>query len=197
MRNQEIQINSKRESRLSFTCIVLCGVLALVLGLAPKIPSSITHLLRPAFIALCMINMNYSRYYKLGSLKYHIVNLVYYTIILFAFPMNKSVITGYISIALFIVFLIFAASRQWSSKEIALVILAVICACDLNSIITLADNPGILHSSGSAHMNFLGATANRNTLAFELVPGSLCGMFAFLYDKYKSSNIKRGFYLIS
>lgn len=197
MHNKDRQQNNSRDYTVSFVCIVLSAILMLVLGVLPKIPSGITKLLRPAFIALCLITVQNSRYYKLGATKYHIVNLAYYTIIFLSFPINSETMESYISIMLFIFFFIFAANRQWTKRELFIILTVVIVACDIQSIILLTNNPGMLKNSSSQHLDFLGAVVNRNSPAYAITAGAFCGMFLLLYDRYKKSLIKDMFYLVS
>lgn len=181
--------------RVSFTCLVLCGILGLVLGFVGKLSPSVTQLFRPAFIAVCILTLNSSRYYKFGAAKTHIVSLVYYTVILFSFKITSATVLTYISIALYTMFFTLAGNRVWTKKEIRIILLTVTLACTIQSIIMLYCNPGIFKNSGSSHIDFLGVVINRNTIAFAAVPGSICGMFLLLYDRYRKSLMKDVFYL--
>ena len=197
MDNQRLQQNSYIGHRISFACLVLCGILALILGVQPKLPSSVTQLLRPAFIAICLLTLHLGGYYKLGAAKYQLLNLAYFTIIFFIFPIHSNAIMTYVSILLFILFFIFAANRKWSRKEIALILLAVVIACDIQALLILYSNPGLLRIGGSSHLDFLGVTVNRNPVAFAITPGTLCGMFVFLYGGNRKSVFSKLFYLMS
>lgn len=182
--------------RVSFTCIVLCGVLGLVLGFLAKLPSAVTQLFRPAFIVMSLITLKNSKYYKMGAAKTHIISLIYYTAILFGFAITRSTVFTYISIALYIVFFALAGNRVWTKKEIRLIFVTVTLACTVQSIIMLYCNPGVFRNSGSAHVDFLGVSINRNSVAFAVAPGSICGMFLLLYDRYKKSYFKDAVYLL-
>lgn len=192
-RVEDNYINSRR---VSFSCVVLCIVLGMILGIMSVLPVQATQLFRPAFIATCLLPMGFSDYYPLGAAKTHIISLIYYTGILFGFTVTSATITTYISIALFIVFFVLAANRVWSKREIRLILITVTLACTVSSAITLICNPGIFKNSGSSHIDFLGVTMNRNTIAFCAVPGALCGMFLLLYDRYRKSFLKDIFFLL-
>lgn len=190
-----IENNYMNSQRVSFVCVVLCITLGLILGVLSVLPTPVTQLFRPAFIALCLLTMRLSRYYPIGAAKTHIISLLYYTFILFNFTITKSTVSAYISIALFIIYFVLAANRVWTKKEIRLILITVALACTVSSVITLVCNPGIFKNSGSAHIDFLGVIMNRNTLAFCAAPGALCGMFLLLYDRYRKSFMKDIFYL--
>ena len=120
------KIYKGKENRLSFACLFLCMMMFLILGVLPKIPSPVTRILRPLFITLSVLSFPKCRYYPLGSLKYHIVNLLYYTVIFLWFPFSSISIEAYISAMMFILFLVFAASRKWTRKEIELIIIVIV-----------------------------------------------------------------------
>lgn len=191
------KIYKGKENRLSFACLFLCMMMFLILGVLPKIPSPVTRILRPLFITLSVLSFPKCRYYPLGSLKYHIVNLLYYTVIFLWFPFSSISIEAYISAMMFILFLVFAASRKWTRKEIELIIIVIVIACDVQALLTLISNSNLLHSNGSSHLSFLGTQVNRNPVAFAIVPGTLCGAFAFLYSNGTKGNVNKAFFLLS
>lgn len=197
MQNTEIQLNSRRNSQASFACGLLCVILFIVLGILPKIPSSITRLLRPAFIAISVITLSRCRYYNLGATKCHVVSLVYYTLIFFSHAITSKTIDAYVSIMLFILFFVFVANRNWSRREIVLILFTIVIACDVQSTILLYSNPGMLRNSSSQHLDFLGAVLNRNASAFAVTPGAICAMFLLLYDKHRRGYTKIAFFAIS
>lgn len=168
-----------------------------LLAMLPKVPGSITKLFRPIYIAVALFSISSSGMYGLGSTKLHVVNLLYYTVILLLHPMTSNAIVTYISMALFIVFFILAANRKWTRREITILIFAVLIACDLQAAIILYSNPSLLGDSGNQHVSFLGTIVNRNPIAFSITPGALCGMLLLLYDKRHKSAVRKGFYIVS
>lgn len=113
------------------------------------------------------------------------------------FPFSSISIEAYISAMMFILFLVFAASRKWTRKEIELIIIVIVIACDVQAVLTLISNSNLLHSNGSSHLSFLGTQVNRNPVAFAIVPGTLCGAFAFLYSNGTKGNVNKAFFLLS
>lgn len=182
--------------RISPACKVFCVILAFVFGVLAILPTSVTQLFRPAFIAACLFALKNNWYYKLGATKWHIISLVYYTVILFSFAITSATVSAYISIALYITFFVLASNRVWTKKEIKVIFVIITVACTAQAIITIACNPGMLTGDGSSHIRFLGTVINRNTIAFGTVPGVSCGLILFLYDRPKRNRLKSVFYML-
>ena len=198
MQNIDLQMNNgNRIQRISFVCVMLCGILFILFGVLPKVPSPVTRMLRPIFIALCLVTYPLSRYYKLGSQKIHVISLIYYTMIFLNFPMSSIAVEAYLSAALFMVFFFFASNRLWSEREIKYLFITLIVACNIQALIVLVSNPTLLHSSGTSHLNFLGLSVNRNPVAYALCIGPLCSVLALLYSRHNRSIFKDAFYVIS
>lgn len=182
--------------RVSAPAVVICIMLALVFGALPKLPSSVTRVLRPTFIAISLFAMKNSLYYRIGATKYHLINLLYYTFILFSFSITSTTISEYISILLYITFFLLAGNRVWTKKELRAILITVTLACTVQATITFFSNMGKLMYDGSSHIYFLGTVINRNTVAFAVVPGAVCSMILLLYDKKKNVPMKAILYLI-
>lgn len=198
MQNIDLQMNNgNRIQRISFVCVTFCGILFILFGVLPKVPSPVTRMLRPIFIALCLVTYPLSRYYKLGSQKIHVISLIYYTMIFLNFPMSSIAVEAYLSAALFMVFFFFASNRLWSEREIKYLFITLIVACNIQALIVLVSNPTLLHSSGTSHLNFLGLSVNRNPVAYALCIGPLCSVLALLYSRHNRSIFKDAFYVIS
>lgn len=195
MNNMDIQVNNAVKRKISFACIMLSGIFFVILGVLPKVPSDVTRLFRPAFIALCIVTYSVSRYYRLGSQKIQVINLLYYSMIFISFPISGISIEAYISNALFIMMLLFASNRQWSGREIKLIFLSVIVACSVQAIVMLMSNPNLLKNSGSSHVEFFGTIVNRNAAGYAIALGPLCSMLMLLYDIERRTPFKRLFYL--
>lgn len=169
------------DDRVSIICLMLCGLLVIVLGCLPAVPSSVTRLLRPIFIAVFVLVP--CRKYLLGSMKWQIIFLVYLFVIFVMNPVTGSSTTAYISNLLFGFFAVFAASKAWTKREIKLIVTTIIFSSIVFSAIVLYENRNMISGDGNQHIFFLGTSFNRNTAAFSAVPGAMCAMIALLYDR--------------
>lgn len=184
MRKEELKIeySTYTPRRISFACIVLCAILFAVLGVLPKISPSVTQVFRPIFIFFGFFAV-VKGFYPLRSVKWQIVIIVYFTIILFSNPITGTAVTTYISMALFGAFYIIAVSIPWNKKEIALIFFVVVLACDIQALLVLYSNPHLLTAGGNQHISFLGVELNRNPVAFAITPGVLSSLLMFMYGK--------------
>ena len=198
MYNGESQLNTKNyRETVSFACIAFCGIILAIHGLLPIIPSNLTKFIKPIFIAICLVSLGRGGY-KLGATKWMIVLLAYFSAILVSHDLTQTAINMYLSIMLFGVFFLFAANRMWSRKEILLILVAFVVACDIQAIIMLWSNSGLLHSSGNQHVSYLGYIVNRNPVAFAIAPGAICSLTILLYKKQRSVlSLERLFYMFS
>lgn len=167
---------------ISMPCLVLCLIILLVLGFLPVLPGGLTIFFRPAFILICLLSSR-GGIYRFGAEKWMLINLAYYVVIFFAFPITSSSFETVVSMELFGLFFILAASRPWSRHEIKLIIKTVAVACCICAVVVLYSNPSLLRSSGNQHINYLSAEINRNAMAFSVVPGVLCGAVFMLWGK--------------
>lgn len=179
--------------KASLPCWTLCGVFALILGFLPALSGSVTQVLRPMFILICLVFMG--RYYRLHSEKWQIVLLVYWFITLMLNPLTASAIRSYIALLLFGFFFVFAASRAWTAREIRLIINTVAFATLFFLIVLIYSNDGIINKGDGVHISFFSFVCNRNSAAFGCVPGVLCAELGLLYGKGKKT--KRLLYLIT
>lgn len=179
--------------KASLPCWTLCGVFALILGFLPALSGSITQVLRPIFILICLVFTG--RYYRLHSEKWQIVLLAYWFITLMLNPLTASAIRSYIALLLFGFFFVFAASRVWTAKEIRLIINTVAFATLFFSIVLIFSNEGIINKGDGVHISFFSFVCNRNSAAFGCVPGVLCAELGLLYGKGKKA--RRLIYLIT
>lgn len=184
MQKEELKIeySTYTPRRISFACIVLCAILFAVLGVLPKISPSVTQVFRPIFIFFGFFAV-VKGFYPLRSVKWQIVIIVYFTIILFSNPITGTAVTAYISMVLFGVFYIIAVSIPWNKKEIALIFFVIVLACDIQALLVLYSNPHLLTAGGNQHISFLGVELNRNPVAFAITPGVLSSLLMFMYGK--------------
>ena len=183
MRNN-IQVDSLVNKRtLRLPCYTLCILIVGVLGVLPVLPQAITQILRPMFLGTCLF-ISLAAYYPMSrAIKWQIVTIVYYLMILLLNTITKTAIMAYASTVLYMLMFIFAAQIRWSNREIRLIINVVIISCLWMAIASVYSNPNILHSSGSSHLYYFGIQMNRNSIAFELVPGAVSALFMLLYNK--------------
>ena len=167
---------------ISMPCHVLCLIILLVLGFLPILPGNLTIFFRPAFILMCLV-CSHSGRYRFGAEKWMLINLAYYIVIFFAFPITASSFETVVSMELFGLFFILAACRPWNRREIKLMYATTAVACCICAVVVLYSNPSLLHSSGDQHVNYLSVEINRNTMAFSVVPGALCGAAFMLWGK--------------
>lgn len=177
-----ITYTDRKSPGISAPCLVLCLIILLVLGFLPVLPGGLTMFFRPAFILICLLSSR-GGIYRFGAEKWMLINLAYYVVIFFAFPITSSSFETVVSMELFGLFFILAASRPWSRHEITLIIKAITLACCICAVVVLYSNPALLHSGGDQHINYLSVEINRNTMAFSVVPGALCGAVFMLWGK--------------
>ena len=176
--------NEMNPSYVSPQCIVLIGILAVILGIVNLVPDSVTQLLRPFFIAVCLILPSYG-FYRIGNFRWLIILIIYYLIIFLAFPQTRNAFTVFVSLETFALFFFFAGSKVWTAREVSLIIKMVCLACAFEAAVILYSNPGLLRNSSSQHISYFSATLNRNPAAFSITPGALCGMILMFYDHSK------------
>lgn len=180
--NPKIEYMPNRQHRISFACLVLCGVMIAVLGVLVKLPSFLIQLLRPSFIFFGFFAIK-KGFYSLGAVKWQIISIVYYTFILLFNPITSSVLTTYFSIVIFGIFFVCAVSITWNKGEIVLLLVSVVFACDIQSTGVLFSNPHLLTAGGNQHIDFLGSVLNRNPVAFAITPGVLSSLLILLNSK--------------
>lgn len=173
-------------SRISFSCIVLCTVFFMILGLLPLLTSHITSILRPFFIMICVLSLH--KYYPWGRLKWQFVLMIGYFFVLIIHPLRRGNITAFVSYETFSLFFLLGANRIWSKTEIQMIFKTVVFSSTLCAVTTLASNSLLLRSSSGKNILFLGESINRNSLAFGIAPGVVCGLLLFFYSAYSWRN---------
>lgn len=166
--------------RVSLACWTMCGVILLILGFLPALPSELTQVLRPAFILVCLLPAGY---YKMKSEKWQLVLLVYWFFILVLNPIKMSTVKSYAALALFGLFFVFAATRVWTKREIKIIFNTVVAVSVFFSLALIYMNDGIIHHEDGMHISFFSFVMNRNTGAFGCVPGALCATVGLFYGK--------------
>ena len=168
-------------------CLVMSGVLFVLLGVLPIAPNMLVRVLRPVFMVACIFFPG--RYvYKLTFERWQLLSLAYYTVIFLVHNITRNAVFVYVSLMLFILFFVFAVRRVWTRKEIVLLLLVVILACDVQAIVVLLSNANLFGESGVDNINYLNVSTNRNPIAFAIVPGALCSLLFLL----NSRNAARG-----
>lgn len=165
---------------ISISCIVLCTILFTVFGILPLVPSYITRLLRPAAIIVSMFTLY--KYYPWRRLKWQFALMMGYLFIFIINPIRSENISAFISYETFSLFFLLEANRIWNKSEIQTIFKAVVFSSTLNAVITLVSNMLSLGLSGGQHLYFLGAHINRNSLAFGIAPGVVCGLLLYIYS---------------
>lgn len=176
-------------------CFVLCALILLVIGLLPLLPHSFTQILRPLFILSCIISARKSCYPLHKASKMQIVFLMYLGMILLCHNITGSAVTDYVSMLLFGTFFVLVAQRVWSKREILLVLNAMVLAGLFLACVLLIDNPDLIKMENASELAFFNSVKNRNTMAFSLVPGTLCSTILMTYSNRRLGLIKKVFYL--
>lgn len=175
-------LKSLNQNQITIPCLVLCAVIALIIGFLPILPSGITLLFRPAFIFICLLIPRAFHYSMTKAGKALIAYLLYLGAIYFAHDLTHSAFMNYVAMVLFGVFFIFATLRIWSKREIRLLIHVLILATAFCAVVVLIDNEDIRQMNIVGDVSFLGRTRNRNAIGYSMVPGALCCVLIMLHD---------------
>ena len=172
-----IRTNTGRD--LTLPCIILCTIIFLVLGILPIIPSGASIFFRPIFIFFTFFAIY--KCYPLHSAKWQLFLFIYFAIIFICNNITKSSFETFISHELFILFFILASGYIWSRREINLLLETTIIACSIQALVCLLSNSFLLHIGGQQHINYLWISANRNPIAFAIVPGAIASLIKLIY----------------
>lgn len=189
-------IQRLRDEELTAACMLLCLLLFLILGVLPIIPTGITKFYRPAFIFISAFSLY--RCYPFRSSRWQIVLGIYFFMIFICNLITKHATEAFVSHELFILFFILAAGRRWSRREINLILDTVIFSCDVQAVVALISNSLLLHAGSQQHINYLWIVANRNAVAFAIVPGAVASMLKLIFCKKGwKTDFLRGYWIIS
>ena len=115
--------------------------------------------------------------------------MAYYTLIFIANEMTNSAFRTYVSLILFGLFFIFAATRRWNKREINIIFKIAAIASFTFSVLFFKDHPDIMHSNAYNGFSYLSGRINVNTAAFSIVPGTLCSLALSLYSSKKTKKL--------
>lgn len=187
--NEERMMGMRKryDDRITVPCLLLCIIIFLIFGVLPLVPSSVTMILRPAFAVVSLFTLH--RYYPWGNLKWQFALMAGYFFIFIINPVNRENVTSFIAYEMFSLFFLLGANRIWRKSEILLIFKTMVFSCTINAVITLISNSFFTQVSNNQHVNFLWGGINRNSLAFGIAPGVICGLFLYIYSphswKYK------------
>lgn len=182
--------------KISLACFTLCVILLALLGLLPIVNEQVTLILRPLFIGVCMVSLGKQRYYPFGAAKWHVLQLIYFTLIFLVFSITGQTARNYGSAALYMLFFFFAAFRIWNAREIKLIIYIVIFATIIFSLGLLYSNHGLSEAGDGMHIDYFGKQINRNAPAYAIAIGAMCSAFSLFYD-HKCSRLTSMIYMFS
>ena len=197
MQKRETQLNSNYyQDRISFACIIFCCVIFLVHGILPLVPSNLTKFFKPIFMVACIFSAG-AGFYRMKSIKWMLVLLAYFSVILFTNDITSSAINMYVSIMLFGAFVIIASCKIWTKREIRQIMLMFAISCAIQATIILWSNNGLIQSAGNQHISYLGKAVNRNPAAFAVAPGAICSLTILIYRNRRLSKTVTVFCLLS
>lgn len=177
--------------RLSLPAISLSLVFMAIFGIVPILPGTLVTILKPLFIATCLLFGGYG-YYRMGYEKWQVVLLAYLVLIFIANYVTDPCWNDFLSMVLFALFYLFAGLRIWTTREIRCFFYVLAICCSVYSLIVLFSNNGLFQIGGNQHIKYLSVTMNRNNCAFAVAPGAVSSVFIFLFDK-KMELMKRAF----
>jgi len=174
------------QDTLSVPCYMLCLLIVLVIGILPIVPGTVTQLLRPAFIGVCLLFLQKNRYPLPLGAKTAIIYHIYLGIILLYTDTSQSSVRSYFAMVLFCGFFVCAAQRVWSKREIRFILNITVFIGLFCAIVLLIGNPVLRTFNGSVELKFFHGVKNRNPIAFSLATCTLCSAFLLFYRQNKS-----------
>ena len=172
---------------LSVPCIALCVLLMMILGYLPKLPSSISQMLRPAMVILCFMFPSSFHYRFSITDKALALYLLYFLLVFLFHPITRNTAMSYGAVFLFGVFFIVLTMRPWNRREIQAILFSVAIAGAVFALILYTENPDMLHDHPYGGFTFRGAHVNDNTAAYGIVPGLLCSLALCLFHEPQST----------
>ena len=189
-------MRKKYDDRITVPCLLLCIIIFLIFGVLPLVPSSVTKILRPTFAVVSLFTLH--RYYPWGNLKWQFALMAGYFFIFIINPVNRENVNSFIAYEMFSLFFLLGANTIWRKSEILLIFKTMVFSCTINAVITLISNSFFTQGSNNQHVNFLRMVMNRNSLAFGIAPGVICGLFLYIYSPHSGKyRFQRMMHLVS
>lgn len=190
-------LNSQRNNaKISITCYAVALVFFLILGILPRLNSTVTLFLRPLILLFCIINPTQ---YANRLSRSTIILLILQFYMVFVFVIHEPSLTNlksWISVLLFALFYVFLIYRTWNRQEIIFLLHVVVFATFVYSLVVLTQNTHLFHENASEDITFFGVHVNANTAAFATVPGLLSSLYLLLFSSASNLKLRLSYYLI-
>ena len=176
-----LDVINRTTSAISIPAIVLCVVLALIISIAPVLPSPLTRIFRPLVILICFIIPGKYAYKANNTIWAFGIYLFYMTLVFLSHSSFAETFDIWMSAMLFGAFFVVVSQRMWGQREINLIIITVFVAATFYAGLLHYYNHDLLRSSGD--IAFRSEHVNTNAGAYTVAPGALCGVCIFLFSK--------------